>query len=494
MWPCAVANRGSVATDRETSIRRGIEVLLSLGSEEALKDGGMGVTRISEMLGREKSQVSRALKALAEYGLVERNRDALTYRLGWRIYALAQLAGEPRLLEEAGPRLRRLAIETQERAHFSVLQGTEVLTLLSESPGRAVEAVGWVGRVTPAYCTSAGAALLFDHDAAALELLFADVEFTRRARNTPADVAALHARIAHGRERGVVLASDEFEGGLVAAAAPCATPAVRSSGRSTSPRRRSGSRVRRRTSARPCWPPRRISAGPRGRQRRAAGRRRMTPKTSSSVATRSRAIRRRPVEGPDRQAQVEFVRDLRWADVPPAVRERVRLLLADLAAVCVAGRPAPASALSAAYASAVHPGDEATALLDGRRVGAVGAAWCNGVLANVLDFDDGHRLTRVTPARSSSLRRSPPPSSRTRPPRSCWSRSSSATRSRSARASRCTPATTATTPAAPGAASGPPRPRAGCSAWTQPRSTTRSASPSTTPPIAHIMRSSRSRP
>jgi IclR family KDG regulon transcriptional repressor len=220
MWPCAVANRGSVATDRETSIRRGIEVLLSLGCEEALKDGGMGVTRISEMLGREKSQVSRALKALAEYGLVERNRDALTYRLGWRIYALAQLAGEPRLLEEAGPRLRRLAVETQERAHFSVLQGTEVLTLLSESAGRAVEAVGWVGRVTPAYCTSAGAALLFDHDAAALELLFADVEFTRRARNTPEDVAALHARVAHGRERGVVLASDEFEGGLVAAAAP----------------------------------------------------------------------------------------------------------------------------------------------------------------------------------------------------------------------------------------------------------------------------------
>ena len=58
---------------------------------------------------------------------------------------------------------------------------------------------------------------------------------------------------------------------------------------------------------------------------------------------------------------------------------------------------APASELSAAYASAVHPGDEATALLDGRRVGAVGAAWCNGVLANVLDYDDGHRLTKGHP-------------------------------------------------------------------------------------------------
>jgi DNA-binding IclR family transcriptional regulator len=209
-----------VPTDRETSIRRGIEVLLSLGSDEAVKDGGMGVTRISEMLGREKSQVSRALKALAEYGLVERNRDALTYRLGWRIYALAELAGEPRLLEEAAPRLRRLALQTQERAHFSVLQGNEVLTLLSESPGRAVEAVGWVGRVTPAYCTSAGQALLLDHDREALELLFAGVELVRRSQHTPTDVATIHDRIVHGRARGVILCADEFESGLVSAAAP----------------------------------------------------------------------------------------------------------------------------------------------------------------------------------------------------------------------------------------------------------------------------------
>ena len=79
------------------------------------------------------------------------------------------------------------------------------------------------------------------------------------------------------------------------------------------------------------------------------------------------------------------------------VQAHTRLLLADLAAVCVAGRPAPATRMAADYATAVHPGDEATALFDGRRVGAVGAAWANGVLANVLDLDDGHRLTKGHP-------------------------------------------------------------------------------------------------
>jgi len=96
-------------------------------------------------------------------------------------------------------------------------------------------------------------------------------------------------------------------------------------------------------------------------------------------------------------AQLDFIRGLRWADVPAPVQVHTRLLLADLAAVCVAGRPAPATRMAADYATAVHPGDEATALFDGRRVGAVGAAWANGVLANVLDLDDGHRLTKGHP-------------------------------------------------------------------------------------------------
>ena len=97
------------------------------------------------------------------------------------------------------------------------------------------------------------------------------------------------------------------------------------------------------------------------------------------------------------KALVEFVSGLSLGDVPASTRTRLSLLLADMAAVCIAGRPAPASTMAAGYAAAVHPGSEATLLLDGRRVGAVGAAFANGVLANVLDFDDGHRLTKGHP-------------------------------------------------------------------------------------------------
>jgi 2-methylcitrate dehydratase PrpD len=97
------------------------------------------------------------------------------------------------------------------------------------------------------------------------------------------------------------------------------------------------------------------------------------------------------------KALVEFTAGLTLGDLPTATRSRLDLLLADMAAVCTAGRPAPASAMAAAYATAVHPGAEATLLVDGRTAGAAGAAFANGVLANVLDFDDGHRLTKGHP-------------------------------------------------------------------------------------------------
>ena len=163
------------------------------------------MTRISELLGREKSQVSRALKALNEYGLVERNEDS-AYRLGWRLYALAQLAGERRLLETATPKLRRLAVSLGERVHLSVLQGTETLTVLSESSGRCVETVrlGWADDAGVLHLRRTRAAARLDPQED-IERMFADVEFVALGPadgRLPARARARRRRGARGRVRG----------------------------------------------------------------------------------------------------------------------------------------------------------------------------------------------------------------------------------------------------------------------------------------------------
>lgn len=203
----------------ETSLRRGLAILETLANG-TVDANGLGVTRIAELIGREKSQVSRTLRILAEQGFVERDADTLRYRVGWRFFALAAHAADRRLLAAAAPQLRRVVAALGERAHLSVLSGAEVLTLLSESPPHAVQTVGWIGRSVPVHCTASGRALLLDADPAEVVALLDGGDFHRTAPNAPHSPAEVAERVASARGHGYAIADEEFEPGLVAVAAP----------------------------------------------------------------------------------------------------------------------------------------------------------------------------------------------------------------------------------------------------------------------------------
>ncbi len=205
---------------RASSLRRGTVILAALGSEEALDAGGLGVVRIAQLVGQDKSQVSRALAALADAGLVDRDPRTRAYRLGWGLFALARRAGRPRLLAVAPRVLSELVAAIGETAHLSVLQGDAVLTLLSHSSPAVVTARGWSGRTVPVTCTSSGRALLMDRSAAELAPLFAPARPAAGTPNAPADAGELHRRILAAREHGVAIADEELELGLFGIAAP----------------------------------------------------------------------------------------------------------------------------------------------------------------------------------------------------------------------------------------------------------------------------------
>jgi DNA-binding IclR family transcriptional regulator len=206
-----------VVADTATSLRRGLRVLQALDSEEARSAGGLGVLRLAELLGQDKSQVSRTLRTLDEHGFVDRDPGTRAYRLGWTLLGVAARAGDAGLVAAAEPVIRGLARSLGERIHLSVLQGTEVLTVLSESSARALEAAALAGSSVPAYCTSAGYALLVDTDVAAT---LADAELVRRTPKTPRTLAGVAARVEAARERGYAVADEDFEEGLVGIAAP----------------------------------------------------------------------------------------------------------------------------------------------------------------------------------------------------------------------------------------------------------------------------------
>ena len=202
-----------------SALLRGLELLEALDSEEARSAGGLGVTRIAVLVGREKSQVSRALAALARAGYVEREPASRRYRIGWRIAAMGGRAREALLAAAAAPVLGRLVAEVGETAHATVLRGGEVLTVASESPARAVEAAGWIGRTVPVWCTASGRALLADEDDAAVRLRVG-ATLAAAGPNAPRSPADLIARLRVDRRRGFAVADEELEAGLLGVAAP----------------------------------------------------------------------------------------------------------------------------------------------------------------------------------------------------------------------------------------------------------------------------------
>jgi IclR family transcriptional regulator, KDG regulon repressor len=203
------------------AVRRAVALMLTLGGDEALEAGGLGVKHLSELTGNEISRVSRTLEVLSESRLVERDPASLAYRLGSRFFALAARAGDSQLRTAAARFVRQLTDEFEERAYLSVLDGREVLTIVSESPAHTLQATGRVGRSTPfVYCSSAGRALLFGHSEGELTALLGDIEFRPPGPNGPTSFADFTARLARERDDGWVYVDEELEAGLVGIAAP----------------------------------------------------------------------------------------------------------------------------------------------------------------------------------------------------------------------------------------------------------------------------------
>jgi len=243
-----------------------VQILDLLARPDALDEGGLGVLRVAEALGRDKAAVSRALATLADAGLVDRDPVRMTYHLGARLYALAARTQEAALTQRARPTLRQMVLTVRETTHLCVLRGGNVLALLSEVSPQPVGTVGWAGSTTAACRTPSGRVLISDwdrasvdawyarhgHDAALVGLqsspdpgAFSVLVDPDPARLVVRDLAGLHTELDRVRSRGYAVSDEELERGVVAASAPVrdASGSVVAALNVSAPKNRLGSRL-----------------------------------------------------------------------------------------------------------------------------------------------------------------------------------------------------------------------------------------------------------
>lgn len=208
-----------MADTSHTGAAKLLALLEALSESDSESREGLTVAELARALGRDKSIVSRQLKPLVDLGLVARNGDG-RHSLGWRMFAVAARAGDQRLLLLAPPVMRRLTQLLRERVHLSIWRGGEVFTILSESPHRTIEAVGWIGRTTPISCTSSGRAMLFDNSGDEIRDFFPG-KFERGAGpKAPRNVDEVIRRVAAARKLGFAFVTDEFDDEVGGVAAP----------------------------------------------------------------------------------------------------------------------------------------------------------------------------------------------------------------------------------------------------------------------------------
>jgi IclR family acetate operon transcriptional repressor len=166
-----------------------------------------------------KTTAFRLLTALESEGMVLRNPDTETYRLGLEVLALAGRALRSNDLRSASrPELERLARETRETVTLEILVGDQVLILDEVFGGYLIGTAQWIGTRWPVHATSTGKVLLaYLPDERRQAIL--KKPLLRLTDKTITDPKVLEEELKAVRRTGYAVATEELEAGYTAVGA-----------------------------------------------------------------------------------------------------------------------------------------------------------------------------------------------------------------------------------------------------------------------------------
>jgi DNA-binding IclR family transcriptional regulator len=175
---------------------------------------------IARQLRLHKSTVHRLLVVLESYRLIKKGPEG-AYGLGTRLIELGECAiARLKLSEYAEPHLRRLAEQTGEGAHVTILNGTELLSIAHVEGRWALHSLTRTGQRLQIHSTAAGKAVLAFLSDDACDDLLARLPLKRNTRRTIVKSSAIKLELMRARELGYAVDDEEFEEGLRCVSAP----------------------------------------------------------------------------------------------------------------------------------------------------------------------------------------------------------------------------------------------------------------------------------
>jgi DNA-binding IclR family transcriptional regulator len=217
-------------------VERALDILEILSTER----GGLGVSRIADMVGLHKSTAHRLLKTLTERGYAEKT-SAGTYRIGLKLMEVVSVyINSLELLTEARPYVARITADLNLTAHLGILEGDQVVYIERMDAYSVIKLYAQIGIRVHAYCSSLGKCLLSNFSRDELDKVLENCSFERFTPNTITSRDEMHEELKKVRQRGWAIDDQEFDinnrcigapiydyrGEIIAAVSASGTPAV----------------------------------------------------------------------------------------------------------------------------------------------------------------------------------------------------------------------------------------------------------------------------
>ena len=197
------------------SLKRGIDALLYLSTRKSV-----GVTELADELDVNKSTAFRILNTLLESGLVEKNKETATYKLGAAILRLSERYYKNfYTITVALPIMKRLSVEISESVHLAIASNTGAIVVEQVMcEGTAVNAK--IGHNEPLHCSSVGKCLLTFSTVADGKNLLKSVVYDKYTDKTLTDEKSLLKEIEKIRKDGFAVDNGELDADIRCVAVP----------------------------------------------------------------------------------------------------------------------------------------------------------------------------------------------------------------------------------------------------------------------------------
>ncbi|MCB1388160.1 MAG: IclR family transcriptional regulator [Rhodobacteraceae bacterium] len=168
-----------------------------------------------------RTTLIRLLHTLEAERMIESVDEGLSWQLGPGMIALAADALKSRdVVRVAQPVMARLVTDLGLSSHLGILDGTEIIYLLRETPNSHLVSNVREGSRLPAHATTIGRVLLGWLPEAELARRYDGATLSTFTDKTATSMDRLAAQIAEDRARGLAWSSGNFERGIGSCAAP----------------------------------------------------------------------------------------------------------------------------------------------------------------------------------------------------------------------------------------------------------------------------------